>query len=246
MFMDTLQLYKFHRINKFLYQLLIDNQLWFSKPYDFNDPFDTQFISDLKSTDKLKTEAVETLVKQMHTDDFRFNKEVVKQVLLKRANEIDLDKTMNEHLFKEFQNWGICCFSEVFDNLLMWSHYTDGHRGICLEFDFTSDQLINGWLCKINYSEDFPHIKENSEYIKGITTKSIYWKYEQEFRLITPKSGLHSFAKDSLTGIIFGSKTDETEIVRLMELTKTLGYTKAVFKQASINSSKYKLDYTNL
>ncbi len=34
-----------------------------------------------------------------------------------------------------FQNWGVYCLCEKPDNLLMWSHYADAHRGICLQFD---------------------------------------------------------------------------------------------------------------
>ena len=34
---------------------------------------------------------------------------------------------------------GLSCFSEIADNLLMWSHYTKGHRGIVVEFNLKSD-----------------------------------------------------------------------------------------------------------
>lgn len=41
----------------------------------------------------------------------------------------------------------ICSFSvntkekKAYDNVLMWSHYADGHRGICLEFEFDKSKI---------------------------------------------------------------------------------------------------------
>jgi len=31
--------------------------------------------------------------------------------------------------------YGVLCFSRRWNNILMWSHYADGHKGICLGFD---------------------------------------------------------------------------------------------------------------
>ena len=37
------------------------------------------------------------------------------------------------------------CLSSQNDNLLMWSHYSDSHRGFCVEFtDFTDEEIKNG------------------------------------------------------------------------------------------------------
>ena len=27
---------------------------------------------------------------------------------------------------------GVVCFSESYDNIIMWSHYSDNHKGFCL------------------------------------------------------------------------------------------------------------------
>src|SRR6516165_6791682 len=32
------------------------------------------------------------------------------------------------------------CFSKSWNNILMWSHYADKHRGICLGFDVANDK----------------------------------------------------------------------------------------------------------
>jgi hypothetical protein len=79
------------------------------------------------------------------------------------------------------------------ENNLMWSHYTDNHRGMCVEyhhslFDFLRSQKGFFVSAKVNYSEKPPTV-DNSEAIqekikKMIFNKQIEWKYEQEFRVV--------------------------------------------------------------
>lgn len=48
----------------------------------------------------------------------------------------------------------ICCFASEPDNLLMWSHYGDGLRGFCVEFDEAAVTEVIGGL------EGFPFITD--------------------------------------------------------------------------------------
>ena len=81
-------LYKFHRINNFLYQLLIDSSLWFSKPCDFNDPFDVQFQLNLTSTPEQKEEAIKTLIGQVKPTYSKVDDKVVPDIMKKRVDQI--------------------------------------------------------------------------------------------------------------------------------------------------------------
>jgi len=38
-------------------------------------------------------------------------------------------------LIENTKEFGICCFSRSNNNIHMWSHYADCHKGICLEYD---------------------------------------------------------------------------------------------------------------
>ncbi len=40
-----------------------------------------------------------------------------------------------ENMVTALQQRGVACFSAKVDDILRWSHYADGHRGSCLEFD---------------------------------------------------------------------------------------------------------------
>ncbi|MBK6787723.1 MAG: DUF2971 domain-containing protein [Betaproteobacteria bacterium] len=58
--------------------------------------------------------------------------------------------------FREWlrRRYRMLCFSAHNDILLMWSHYADAHRGICLIFD-AKDPVI-GMARKVNYPDAYP------------------------------------------------------------------------------------------
>src|SRR5262245_61537973 len=51
----------------------------------------------------------------------------------------------------------IVCFSAKRDDNLMWSHYSDSHRGICLEFDVSEENGLGGAKSVI-YADDYPTV----------------------------------------------------------------------------------------
>lgn len=91
---------------------------------------------------------------------------------------------------------GILCLSEKFDSPLMWSHYGDQHRGLCLEYDTSglgpsddAHRVQYGASREIYTSEIHKWIIEgdtrSAEKVKRacLLTKSDEWKYEEEWRL---------------------------------------------------------------
>lgn len=83
---------------------------------------------------------------------------------------------------------GALCFSKRWSNPVLWSHYADKHRGICLGFD-----LLDGWVQHVEYrgtrlEEDFATglVKASKEDIgiKLLKTKFEHWRYEEEVRFI--------------------------------------------------------------
>ncbi|WP_338429335.1 DUF2971 domain-containing protein [Aeromonas jandaei] len=98
---------------------------------------------------------------------------------------------------------GVVSFSETSRNLLMWAHYANEHRGMCIGFD---PNVLNSldkygydsesyafYPIKINYDNlrvDIHNLPEelSAESIarKVLTTKSDDWIYEKEHRCIVP------------------------------------------------------------
>jgi len=84
-------------------------------------------------------------------------------------------------------DYRVHCFSWSWSNVLMWSHYAERHKGICLGFD-----VPEGCAKNVEYVGEVKHIgvlrtavaDENDEILKHlIWTKYEGWSYEQEVRL---------------------------------------------------------------
>lgn len=43
---------------------------------------------------------------------------------------------------RKINNYGICSFSRDYDIEKMWSHYSNAHKGICIEYEFNSNDLL--------------------------------------------------------------------------------------------------------
>tara|TARA_B100000953_G_scaffold249560_1_gene212028 strand:- start:265 stop:1080 length:816 start_codon:yes stop_codon:yes gene_type:complete len=176
-----------------------------SSLYDFNDIFERMFKIRLFQ----KSDSVE---------------QHLRSVLLQASNGKSDHKrlvTTIEDYLKEFK---ISCFSKNPLEPLMWSHYADKHHGICLVFDRNQflDSSIKGG--NVNYSNLIP----NQAFFQGRTTqaemgeivyniihtKSLHWRYEQEFRYSKlQKERYFSFNPKSLKGIILGfNNTNEKAI----------------------------------
>lgn len=114
---------------------------------------------------------------------------------------------------------GLVCFSEDWTSPVMWSHYADKHRGICLGFD-----VLRSSIQKVQYEEKrlLPDLGGSDEPF-GLTeehrdmlrrTKCHEWSYEREWRMFVPlkdalqEGGLYfrGFAKDiRLAEVIVGN-----------------------------------------
>jgi len=84
--------------------------------------------------------------------------------------------------------WGFLCFSETWEEPLLWSHYACHHKGIALGFEITNHELV-----KVKYTEDpirtqielTDNQKENEElFLQLAKIKYKKWEYEDESRLL--------------------------------------------------------------
>lgn len=122
--------------------------------------------------------------------------------LLKQENDNFRNKTI-DMLIDLKNRILVSCFSLKNDSLLMWSHYADSHKGVCIEYDSIDDLFY-----KVNYQENIEHFKlydlsarimakllqfNNIQfeddwliqnYGEPFITKSLEWKYEDEVRCL--------------------------------------------------------------
>lgn len=80
----------------------------------------------------------------------------------------------------------ICSLSKNYDNPLLWTHYADEHKGICLALEVSNSSVWH--KIPVNYSSSAPSLNNkmsHHDWINTIfSTKSDYWSYEQEIRYI--------------------------------------------------------------
>lgn len=183
-------------------------------PRNFNDPYDCAFgaaLGDLSDND---------LARLLNSVKVNAPDETLKSMFKENAR-----KTLSELAEQFLDKRGVSCFTERNDNLLMWSHYADGGRGMCLEFS-TSEPLFEK-ARKVTYADSIPTIGLGSllcdEEYDRITdlyrTKSTHWQYEAEWRVIHEKAGTNwVYETKSLLGVYFGpnTPTDILEIVCLI------------------------------
>ncbi|HWE84809.1 MAG TPA: DUF2971 domain-containing protein [Terracidiphilus sp.] len=102
---------------------------------------------------------------------------------------------------------------------LMWAHYADQHRGLCLGFEETPGSKLANWVhcLQVIYSDELPEMQgngfqttmafsmdeagrpytssykisfEDETFRRVVSTKPTAWSYEQEVRYIEPFGGL--------------------------------------------------------
>lgn len=75
---------------------------------------------------------------------------------------------------------GILCFCKTWKHPILWSHYADKHKGICLGFEVPRSVLE-----KIDYVDwrfPRPDVLDETFMKKLLFTKFKHWEYEQEYR----------------------------------------------------------------
>jgi hypothetical protein len=145
-------------------------------------------------------------------------------------------------------NAGILCFSAVGNSVLMWSHYAEEHKGICLIFDTSKDLgILAERIWKVHYSSRYPYqnifsLNPDRKFRTLLTTKSKVWKYEKEYRFLREPGGrTFSFEPAALIGVIFGCKTPPTESEQVKTLLSARVKTVAFYRAVKTKST-YSLD----
>ena len=130
--------------------------------------------------------------------------------------------------------WRVGSLAESPCNRLMWSHYADNHRGLCIEYDFSAfDPFSAGVIfAPVIYSPKRPQVPEKllndvaidqldrQDYrflTSTLFTKDSVWQYESEWRIVkgvyvgTQASSLHiEFEMPPISAVYFGAATDNS------------------------------------
>lgn len=80
------------------------------------------------------------------------------------------------------RNRGVVCFSFNWSNPVLWAHYADKHRGVCLGFDVPREYVQA--VRYVGKRLPFPTTKPNEQVGRDwVFTKFSGWSYEEECRI---------------------------------------------------------------
>jgi hypothetical protein len=212
-------LYKYSRIES-LESIVLNSSIVFKNPTLFNDPYDC--YPGLINFDFLPDNFRQYLIEKYKPF---LNPEIIKRVENSSDNEV-VSSFRDLAFPTELSNIAITCFSEKFDNLLMWSHYSNAHKGICIGFDlrklYLSIENFHPALIKVKYTDEFVRTDYFTNTEEAISNwyrfKSECWSYEKEIRIILTNLGLDStkqiyipINKESINTIYLGSKIESKD-----------------------------------
>jgi hypothetical protein len=235
-------IFKYHRLNDYLYESLRLGSLWFSHQLVLNDPFDCKYSLSENFLDRILQEATSSVYNDL--------KKANPDIGITEAHLLDMKKYLskNQEWMNNLHNmlfmdmgWSICCFSTDSQNDLMWSHYADNHKGACLIFDTEEMSEPFQKLSAVLYDDKFPIIESMDDLSTALLSKRKAWQYEKEWRVITNISGYLPFNKKALVGIHFGCNTDKESINNIRSILADNGYNQVSFKQNNlyINGIKF-------
>lgn len=151
-----MKLYKFRSLSKLSIEGLINNEVYFSSFEEFNDPFEfSNPMTDLSEYNKKARFEIQKLNEQgkFSKEDYFYLINMFREPNIKLKNERIklLDK-----IEKGLPDFGVFCLSEVCDNILMWSHYAEEHKGFCIEFESLPNYFKEECLeLKVNYINEY-------------------------------------------------------------------------------------------
>jgi hypothetical protein len=152
----------------------------------------------------------------------------------------------------------VCSLSEVRDDILMWGHYTDSHKGFCLEFDFSQtdperQHQLSSMCFRVDYRDDYPSESNyHPDYpgaelpMRCVITKSRHWAYEKEWRIVahTGEPGDSAaelqFYRRTLMGIIFGYRMSNADKKLIRSVASE--YKDTRYYQAVKHSKEFRLN----
>lgn len=219
---DYIDLYSFRRYNQYSVQDLINNEITVVSPSEMNDPFDSIY-NLYRDFDNLACIC---------------------------PNKEDIPGFYDMFNYYRVRSFVKGNSSRNIKNILMWSHYTDGHKGFCIKYRlskyFINKPTENGHLCLKNIRYTNKPIVARCDSIDNDTafaTKNIRWKYEHEARLISYDVSTespflaHPLDKaSSIKAIYFGYKCGAKEKETIYNIINSQ-YPKCQFKQMAIDTS---------
>lgn len=209
--------------------MLTTQRARWNNPLRYNDPFDCYFSMelkfDLRRAGREHTRRLLELIYQLEPSQLdpahRFSvsirrfrnlaKTIPREVMKGRIGDVgpfwerlweERNLSCRKEWAERMANYRLFCVCERHDNMLLWSHYADCHKGVVFELDGSAEGGIPLSVAeRVVYSNRAPSLHTRKEWIdvalgltpvasgtevwkRLVTTKARPWAYEREWRLI--------------------------------------------------------------
>lgn len=176
---DKYEFLSFRGCTKYVLSEIADETLSLMHPSEFNDPMDTVLLQWL---DNQINNGVSGFVRQ---------KEALKNLRVRcfsRTAKLPRNESSVEYMkLRRHQKQNVCRVSP-----LMWAHYADNHKGICIKYKFESkffpllseDKKELFRIGNIDYKPNFSVNEFEIKIWDALFAKSKVWQYEHETRLV--------------------------------------------------------------
>jgi len=223
-----MKIYKYRKIDEHIEKNILLNEFVYSRVKTFNDPFE---VSPNYS---------------IHLDEYHKKYFDSKPFELEKLQSLFYNQSAISLLH---QSLYVASFTQKYDDILMWSHYADSHKGLCFEFDIPDSKLVDYQFMNVLYSDS--RVTMNINLLKSINpqilndetysieikddlkplyiVKSLVWKHENEIRLIyknkmyDEKSDFVTFVLPYLSHIYLGVNISSSEEKRVVKLAEKVG-----------------------
>ena len=183
------RLYHYQKFNpEHLENTLVRDLVRFARPSSFNDPWDCKPVFSIPQ-DKNEREA---MVRYMAAASAKRGTTLDPDEMERRVQELItnpqkfrrlMDKLAPEMHKQMDERYRVYCLTRRPASPLMWAHYADHHRGICLEINVRQPDLCAA--IQVQYRETYPSFRLDADRdLSPFYTKSSDWQYEDEYRLI--------------------------------------------------------------
>lgn len=214
---------------KHVEDMLRDNQLWFSSPTDFNDPFDSRPVYDPWNSRKDVVWGMTGFLARRGAslaDALAQAEQNIPQRPddLKRWHRRQIEKRS-----RQIANTGILCLTPLPANQLMWTHYANSHKGICIKLrvpdeceESQIDFIANAQ--PVEYADRCPAVNlvrdEAVDIVrKTFLTKASPYGYEGELRIVRYDDGpgLKPIPVGIIGSVILGVQIKQTDRDRVIK-----------------------------
>lgn len=237
------KLYKYRAFNVNTLSMITELEVFYADPRTFNDPFDCDLKFEFDRSHPIdEVETIWHMIMSAHRSQKwveRANRNHIHMATEHGGHYQDdgdgtqiykdlLLRDIESQLLEDLGSRGVLSLASTWDCPLMWSHYADEHRGLCIEYA-TKDHRCDR-LGPVDYNasrnislEDIVNWKLHGSVAARTKIVDAYffakqrqWKYEKEWRDISQSEGMRPQPFKRITAIHFGYRCPKPVVAAVM------------------------------